>query len=342
MNSTVSVIVPIYNVDKFLEECINSVVSQDYEDLEIILVDDGSTDKSSIICDQWRKKDERICVIHKENQGLGMARNSGLELATGKYVTFVDGDDYIKKDHISNLVSDITSENADICYAGFTFFDKNNETKMQNILVGQVIDFPESLRKTIPLMCGKSNPHKNDSLQMSVCMALYRKSLIEEGCILFPSERKLVSEDFIFNIEILKLAHKVVFSDDCGYHYRRNVGSLSTSYKKDKFELHKNFAIEILNRAEELSIKSECEQRIYSTFLSAVWFDIKGEQALTKKIGYKESVRNIKRFCDDEFTIEVLRKYDLSVLPKETKFIRLMMKYKMARLLWLMGKFKNK
>ena len=93
MVEIVSVIVPIYNVEKYLDRCISSIINQTYKNLEIILVDDGSTDKSGAICDNYKIKDCRIKVIHKQNGGLGYARNSGLDVATGQYVTFIDGDD---------------------------------------------------------------------------------------------------------------------------------------------------------------------------------------------------------------------------------------------------------
>ena len=99
----VSIVVPVYNVEKYLERCVDSIRSQTYTNLEIILVDDGATDSSGQMCDDLAQKDERIKVVHKENQGLGLARNSGLQVATGVFVTFVDSDDWIHETHIANL-----------------------------------------------------------------------------------------------------------------------------------------------------------------------------------------------------------------------------------------------
>ena len=114
----ISVIVPVYNVESYLERCINSLLNQTYSNLEIILIDEGSTDRSGQICDQYKNRDEFV-VIHKENAGLGMARNTGLDVATGKYIIFVDSDDYIDNNMIQSLYEEIQKTSSDTCIGGF-------------------------------------------------------------------------------------------------------------------------------------------------------------------------------------------------------------------------------
>ena len=114
MDNLISVIVPIYNVEKYLDRCIKSIVNQSYKNLEIILVEDGSPDKCGEICDKWKKKDERIKVIHKENGGVSSARNVGLKYANGEYITFVDSDDWLKDDMIEHLLKKLIDNNVDI------------------------------------------------------------------------------------------------------------------------------------------------------------------------------------------------------------------------------------
>ena len=114
----VSVVLPIYNVEKYLDRCIISVVNQSYRELEIILIDDGSPDNCPAICENWVHKDPRIKVLHKQNSGLGFARNSGIELATGKYICFFDSDDYIEPDTIASCVDAAEQEKADIVCFG--------------------------------------------------------------------------------------------------------------------------------------------------------------------------------------------------------------------------------
>ena len=118
MEATISVIVPVYKVEEYIDRCIRSIVEQAYRQLEVILVDDGSPDKCPEICDQWAKKDPRIKVIHKKNGGLSDARNAGLEIATGEYVAFVDSDDWILPDMYEKMLNAIKDEQADICACG--------------------------------------------------------------------------------------------------------------------------------------------------------------------------------------------------------------------------------
>ena len=113
-NDLISIVLPIYNVENYLERCIKSVISQTYKNLEIILVDDGSTDDCSKMCDEWAEKDNRIVVVHKNNQGLGMARNTGIEYAKGRFICFFDSDDFIENDTIENVYKVITKENAEM------------------------------------------------------------------------------------------------------------------------------------------------------------------------------------------------------------------------------------
>ncbi len=150
-NSLVSIIVPIYKVELFVDECISSLVSQTHSNIEIILVDDGSPDKCPEICDQWAKKDNRIKVIHKENGGVSSARNAGLNISTGKYVTFVDGDDWVDQDYVEYLLNLITKYPDtylafnNTCYNIYNkSINKNNsdyinsETAMIDIYIGNI------------------------------------------------------------------------------------------------------------------------------------------------------------------------------------------------------------
>ena len=122
----ISIIVPVYKVEKYLDKCINSIVSQTYKNLEVILVDDGSPDSCGKMCDEWTKKDTRIKVIHKENGGLSDARNFGLDCAKGKYIQFVDSDDYIEKDMIEFLYKNLKENNADISICSNYMVDEEN------------------------------------------------------------------------------------------------------------------------------------------------------------------------------------------------------------------------
>ena len=123
----ISVIIPVYNVEKFIEQSIKSVLNQTYKNLEIILVDDGSTDSSGSICDEYSKKDKRIKVIHQDNKGLSGARNSGLDIATGKYIMFLDSDDYFENNSCEILYSEIEKKQADYVIGNYIHTKYNGE-----------------------------------------------------------------------------------------------------------------------------------------------------------------------------------------------------------------------
>ena len=128
---SVSIIVPIYNAQIYLEKCISSILSQSYKDFELILVDDGSKDESGKICDKWQKKDERIVVIHQENQGVSSARNEGLKRASGTFITFADADDIMKQNYLEVLVNEQDKSNADFVVAAFAWDKRFNRKSYQ-------------------------------------------------------------------------------------------------------------------------------------------------------------------------------------------------------------------
>ena len=133
-NELISIVIPIYNVEKYIEKCLDSVIKQTYKNIEIILVDDGSPDNCGKICDSYANNDKRIQVIHKENGGLSDARNVGIERANGKYITFVDSDDYIELDYIEYLYTLIKKYNTKIsfCKVNVVFNENNTDNKLEN------------------------------------------------------------------------------------------------------------------------------------------------------------------------------------------------------------------
>ena len=128
----ISIIIPIYNLEKYLDKCIKSILNQTFKDFELILVNDGSTDKSGVICDNYKKVDDRIVVIHKENGGTSSARNIGIDIARGKYIGFVDGDDYIHENMYYELYENLIKNNSDISICKFVRVYDNSEMKFSN------------------------------------------------------------------------------------------------------------------------------------------------------------------------------------------------------------------
>lgn len=239
-----SVIIPVYNVEKYLDECVNSIVNQSYKNLEIILVDDGSTDKSGAICDEWRNKDSRIKVVHKANAGSGYARNSGIEVAEGDFVAFVDSDDFIDKDMYQDLMSIAISDRSDIVYSGG--FDKYLTDGSYNIVrdIQEKISVEGKDLNTFALaFVSPANKYANRTLIMSPCRAIYSTKVIPH----FLSERIVASEDLPFNIEAVLNSKRITCTPKVYYKYRYNDTSLTRTFRFDKYYKYKKLRMTVNN-----------------------------------------------------------------------------------------------
>lgn len=216
----VSVIVPVYNVESYLEECINSLMSQDYYNLEIILIDDASTDNSPFLCDKAAMIDERIKVIHKQNGGAASARNVGLNVMSGDYVCFVDSDDYVEKDYVQKLVENLEKANADVAVCGFWYLYKNYEEKngqLNKTKVMSQIDFLKNFLTdwTSGLIWNKI-----------FCSDVVRDIRFEEG-------HKI--DDEFFTYKVIMKCQKIVMFETPLYYYRMRASSvMSSSFKYQK------------------------------------------------------------------------------------------------------------
>ncbi len=233
----VSIIIPIYNVEKYLDICVQSVRNQTLQDIEIILVDDESPDNSPKLCDEYACQDKRIKVIHKKNGGLGFARNSGLEVATGEYVTFLDSDDFVDLHTYEHLYSLVKKNNLDAIYYRFKRFT-NEEDVVACQANNDIVEYNDEEIKDLMLDIIASEPAAkvDHKIACSSCTAMYRLSIIKENDVRFHSERELISEDLIYNLDFLKDARKVAFNNGVHYHYRVNPSSLTSKVRPDRVE----------------------------------------------------------------------------------------------------------
>lgn len=230
----VSIIVPIYNSELYLDRCLKSIVNQTLTDIEIILVDDASTDKSPIICDEWAKKDSRIQVVHKAiNQGLGMARNTGLKYASGEYFTFVDSDDYIDKETYNTAFQTAIDGNYDVVYYQFRRFPFSRD--LNHIESVKTFDNKEEIRSFQLYLLGPLPSENVDfHYSMSVCMGIFNMAIIKETGLKFMSEREVASEDMIFHMQFLPYVSRVCMLPNCFYNYFINPHSITTTYSIEK------------------------------------------------------------------------------------------------------------
>lgn len=212
MRKKISIIVPIYNAESYLDKCIESLMNQSYKNFEILLIDDGSNDKSLSICNQYAAKDSRIKVFHKENEGIAKTRNYGLSLSSGEYITFVDSDDYVHRNYLQSLFEAIEDNYCELAICSFARFtdDKIIHNKIEK---SRVVDnlYLEQLLFTDPNI-GKANWNK-----------LYDAKILKK--IKFPDI--CLGEDYVVNFEYLKRIKSVSILSDELYYYRITPSSLS-------------------------------------------------------------------------------------------------------------------
>ena len=217
----ISVIVPMYNVEEFLPRCIDSIINQTHKNIEIILVDDGSPDRSGEIAEEYAEKDERIKVIHQENRWLGGARNSGMRIATGKYVLFVDSDDYIRLDMCELLFNKIEKDNVDL-----VFFDLYGVDENENIVSTGSLPFePDRIYKNndakeilYPLIIS------SHSLNSAVMKIYNRDFLINNN--LFFDESVRYAEDYVFCLDLFPCVNSFSYFNKALYYYVENQSSI--------------------------------------------------------------------------------------------------------------------
>lgn len=239
MKPKVSIIVPCYGVEKYLDRCVNSLIIQTLKDIEIILVDDKSPDNVPQMCDEWAKKDMRIKVVHKEcNEGLGYARNTGLEIATGEFIAFVDGDDYVDAKMYKELYNEAISSLSDVVYCGVFNEKRNGKWVLKSDLPQKTVFEGKHQIRNIMLDFIASSPYVKQErpLRMSVWHSIYKHSLIDDNLIRFKSERDIGSEDLPFQCEFLSKSSKIVFLPEGYYYYCLNDSSLTSTFKKEKFQ----------------------------------------------------------------------------------------------------------
>ena len=305
----VTVVLPIYNVEQYLDRCIDSVVKQTYTNLEILLIDDGSSDGCPQKCDEWARRDSRIRVIHKQNEGLGMARNTGIDNAKGEYILFFDSDDYIAIDTVESAYSLAVKETADIVIFGYNTIDANGNKVLQFVPCDVPATFfkSEVLDSFFPDFVAP-NPYKRESRRfyMSSCLLMYSKELITRSNWRFVSERDIISEDVYSMLALFKNVEKVAVLPKALYYYCYNATSLTRSYKPNRYEKIKHFYLSSLDLCKRMQYSENIIRRVDEPYISFTIAAMKQECAI--KRSFKEKITAIKVIVDDELLQNVLRK----------------------------------
>lgn len=245
----VSIIVPIYGVEPYLAQCVESLQNQTLSELEMILVDDGSPDNCGHLADAFARQDSRIRVIHQQNAGLGAARNAGLAAARGEYVAFVDGDDWVTPSMYEALYRAAKTAGAEIAVSGHRDMAYGKVLRVkQHPLAGKTLT-GEAISVVRRKLYGHAPGDAGEAFPMSVCMSLYRREMVEKQNLQF---RNLLSEDALFNLDAYGCARVITFTDGTDYCYRKEgQSSITQSFSRVKLGKYMEFLSTLASLAEK-------------------------------------------------------------------------------------------
>lgn len=306
----VTVVVPVYKTEAYLNRCVESIVNQTYPNLDILLIDDGSPDRCPGMCDGWARKDSRIRVIHKENAGLGMARNTGIDHARGEYICFADSDDFLVEDAVEQAVLTARKDRAELVIFGMGEADKegnilstNPPSPDRSLYIGEQVR-----TALLPGVLGP-DPGTGTSfgLAMSACCVLISMALIRRTGWRFVSEREILSEDIYSMLALYRHVDRASVLAKNLYFYRRNNSSLSRSYREDRFLRAKHCYLQLLELGNCCGYNDAVLTRCAEPFISSVFAALKGE--VLHCGSYLRAREPIGRILKDDVLKQVLQEH---------------------------------
>ncbi len=332
----ISVIIPIYNVEKYLRRCVDSVINQTLTDLEVILVNDGSPDGCGKICDEYAEKDERIKVVHKKNGGLSSARNAGLDIATGEYTFFLDSDDWLETDGLKKLYEKAKKTETDM--VRFRPYKANwpNLPELAPYSDGPscelrpgYYDRGDIEREVLTRVLATDSMTLGPTV--SSCMALYKSSFLEENKLRFDEEVKN-SEDVLFSAKAVYSAKSMYYIEEAGiYCYYYNEASISKGFKSDRFEKLKS-----LSYACEKEFSDLDNGKFHKQLGFLRWYIVLNCISERDKLSsFKEKRRHCLDIAKDKFTKEAKLKTSELNVPLKMKILMICVKLRLVTIIAL-------
>ena len=319
----ISIIVPVYNLEKYLKRCVDSLISQKFENLEILLIDDGSTDQSGSICEEYTRKDTRVRVVHKENGGLISAWTKGAKVSTGDYLCFVDGDDWIDENMISEMVLRLSGNKKEIISSDYLIEkEEGNSSPMYQRLMPGEYD-RESLVKTVfPDLLG----NENRAVFFSRCMKLISRDLIVGNMKYCDKSIRMGEDVTIILPALLDCERLVVMDHKTYYHYFYVSDSMVHKYDNGLYVNIRNLR-QIIQRilTDKLSKEQLAAMQVQADkeYLLLLFLALKNEARGNPQSYY----RNIRNICTEEETRRLTRGVKLQVREKANKLLYLVLKH---------------
>lgn len=326
----VSVVIPVYNMEKYLARCMNSVLAQTLKELEIILVDDGGSDGSVTMCDKYAKEYDNVKVLHKKNGGLTSAWKAGSELAEGNYIGYVDSDDFIEPDMYEKLYEEAEKENADIACCGLRHIYESGDHEEWN----EQMEFPEQVftvdtlkEQVFPVLINDGS-FMGRHLQPNRVTKIVKRELVVKN-LSMCDDRVSIGEDFQFSLCMFLDAKKVVIVKDFyPYYYYMNNSSMTMKYDEKYMEKIKIMK-ENLCRISDEKAAYDLKQQILNDFLCLTVLHVKGGIYKKKNAPYKEHKADMKKVCTDPAVVEAMKNYCMPGLSVAEKLFLFFMKHHM-------------
>ena len=320
----ISIIVPIYKVENYIKQCIDSIISQTYDDLEIILVDDGSPDNCHAICDEYAKKDSKIKVIHKKNGGLISARKAGLKASTGEYVCFVDGDDWIEPDMYEHIANAIEKYSCDCVITQFYFSFPDKELK-SNYLLSKKYYTRDGIEKEIFPTMLFAGEYYQFGIYPCCWTKVFKRELLETH-LMDTDERIRMGEDIAFTYPCLMECNSIAFIDKPLYHYRNNPSSMTNAYDSKLPDIYFLPYQTLADKSDELGVDLSSQLPYYLLYL--VNFVIRNEANINNPKNKREKNAVIDKILNNQAVLNSVKQIDAKVLPSHTKILALFIKKK--------------
>ena len=277
-----SIIIPVYNVEEWLERCLDSILCDSCKDMELILVDDGSTDGSGRICDRYARFYKNVRVLHKENGGLSSARNAGLEKASGEWISFIDSDDWVEKDSfrkVRDLIESLPEGQPDMIKFGYKKIGGASEETVIPCVPEGLYGHEEVIRTLLPVAFGggRISDSRMHTFVLSSCAHIYRHSFLKETGIRFISERKIGSEDFLFIFSLYMRAASVLVTHEAWYNYDTREGSLTQRYRKDLFARYRYLGYLVLREVKKEKLEKDLAHDFRVLYIGLMYICIMNE-----------------------------------------------------------------
>jgi glycosyltransferase involved in cell wall biosynthesis len=309
----ISIIVPVYNVEHYLERCLNSIIKQTYSNIEIIIINDGSKDNSLEVCQRYQQKDNRIRIISKKNEGVSVARNIGIKEASGKYIGFVDSDDWIEPEMYESMYNTIIKHNCSIAFCNYSKDSKFTNSPKLLKTNKEVLEKIDIIKDLICNMIGINDIlPKYYNVMGSVWRCLYKKEFIEKFNLSFRPDIQMM-EDLIFNIEALIYCDRACIDHGVWYHYMQNKTSYLHSYIEnmwiDQIKVH-NIIESIINDA---ALDEYMRNRLDSRYIAMAACSF-GNEIYRSDAPLKDRMAAAKKILDDEklkIVLERTKQYNL-------------------------------